>query len=65
MGAASNFKQRDVTRAIKAARAAGMQPHVWIDRQGALHIEQATPLTETPAEALHSNDRNPWDDLLT
>lgn len=65
MGAASSFRQRDVTRAIKAAQAAGMQPHVWIDRQGALHIAPAGPLTEPPSEVLPSNDRNPWDDLLT
>lgn len=65
MGAASSFKQRDVTRAIKAAQAAGMRPHVWIDRQGSMHIEEAGPLTEASADALPSNDRNPWDDLLT
>lgn len=65
MGAARSFKQRDVTRAIKAAQAAGMKPHVWIDRHGALHIEQAGLLTQDAPEAPPSNDRNPWDDLLT
>ena len=65
MGAASSFKQRDVTRAFKAAQAAGVRAHVWIDPQGSLHIQEADALTNPPAEALPSNDRNPWDDLLT
>jgi len=64
MGAPSAFRQRDVTRAIKAARAAGMSPHVWIDRAGVLHIEQSTGLTAPAAEPLPSNDPNPWDALL-
>ncbi|EJL23682.1 hypothetical protein PMI01_04762 [Caulobacter sp. AP07] len=65
MGAASSFKQRDVTRAFRAAHAAGVRAHVWIDHQGSLHIQEAAPLTELAPEALPSNDRNPWDDLLT
>lgn len=64
MGAASNFKQRDVTRAFKAAQAAGVRAHVWIEN-GVIHIKELDPLTEAPPEALPSNDRNPWDDLLT
>lgn len=54
MGAARNFRQNDVTRAIRAAKAAGMRPHVWIDRAGVIHITEAAEvdLTQQPQEAL-------------
>ena len=42
MGAARNFRQNDVTRAIRAAKAAGMRPHVWISRDGVIHITDAS-----------------------
>jgi len=54
MGAVRSFRQNDVTRAIRAAKAAGLRPHVWIGRDGAIHITEATPedLTATPPNAL-------------
>lgn len=53
MGAASAFRQTDVTKAIRAAKAAGMRPHVWIDRRGSIHIVEAgdeADLTPPPLE---------------
>lgn len=35
------FRQEDLTRAIKGAKAAGMRPHVIITRDGAIHIVEA------------------------
>ncbi|MFZ0269899.1 hypothetical protein [Caulobacter sp.] len=54
MGAARNFRQQDVTRAIRAAKAAGLRPHVWIGRDGVIHITEADDqgLTAPPADAL-------------
>lgn len=41
MGSApSRFRQTDVTRAIRAAKAAGIRPHIWIEG-GVIHIEEA------------------------
>jgi hypothetical protein len=53
MGTSSAFRQNDVTRAIRAAKAAGIRPHVWIDRRGSIHIVEAGPeaaLTPPPVE---------------
>jgi len=53
MGAVRAFRQEDLTRAIKGAKAAGMRPHVIIQRDGTIHILEAadTPvLTPPPVE---------------
>lgn len=53
MGSApSRFRQTDVTRAIRAAKAAGIRPHVWIEG-GVIHIAEADAAqveTLTPEE---------------
>jgi hypothetical protein len=63
MGAPSAFRQRDVTRVIQAAKAAGWR-RVQVDpRTGIISIDDAEPvLTPAPAEA--SFEANPWDALL-
>lgn len=48
MGAVRNFRQTDVTRAIRAAKAAGLRPHVWISRDGVIHITEADEADLTP-----------------
>lgn len=53
MGAARAFRQEDLTRAIKGAKAAGMRPHVIIQRDGTIHIVEAGMepiLTPPPVE---------------
>lgn len=62
MGAVSAFRQTDLTRAIKAARAAGMRPHVWIGTDGVIHIVEAgdAALTAAPAPA-PSDEPDEWD----
>ncbi|MCA0357342.1 MAG: hypothetical protein LCH78_10815 [Proteobacteria bacterium] len=46
MRAPSAFRQTDVTRAIRAAKAARMRPHVWIGRDGSIHITEAAEAAE-------------------
>ena len=53
MGAMRAFRQEDLTRAIKGAKAAGMRPHVIIQRDGTIHIVEAGEepvLTPPPVE---------------
>ncbi len=53
MGAMRAFRQEDLTRAIKGAKAAGMRPHVIIQRDGTIHIVEAGDepiLTPLPVE---------------
>lgn len=64
MGSARNFRQNDLTRAIRAAKAAGIQPHVWIDRSGCLHIREDNILTLPSRGAQPADEPNPWDALL-
>ena len=63
MSARQAFRQRDVTRVIQAAKAAGWR-RVQVDpRTGIISIDDAEPvLTSTPAGA--SLEPNPWDALL-
>lgn len=63
MGAASTFRQRDVTRAIRAARAAGLTPHVWIGKDGCIHIApaDAPPLTPEAQQAPSDAAEALWD----
>ncbi len=58
MGAARAFRQEDLTRAIKGAKAAGMRPHVIIQRDGTIHIIEAgeEPVL-TPQSVEESVDR--------
>jgi len=52
------FKQRDLTRAIKGARAAGIDvARVVIDKQGRISIEIARGGSEVATE-------NPWDQAV-
>jgi hypothetical protein len=66
MGHPRTFRQGDVTRAIKAAQAAGLQPHVWISPDGSLHIAAAGPdLTPKPARDSDApTDIDAWDRAL-
>lgn len=66
MGHPSAFRQSDVTRAIRAARAAGMRPHVWIDRNGEIHITEAgeDDLTSAPVAAPSDAAEDLWDAAL-
>ena len=55
----SNFRQTDVTRALKAVRAAGYSAvQVMIDKGGGIKITTAATEGETAA----SIERNEWDD---
>jgi len=67
MGSPSAFRQSDVTRAIRAARAAGMRPHVWIDKDGSIHITEAAEgdLTAAPAAAPSVAAEDLWDAALS
>jgi hypothetical protein len=59
MGARSAFKQNDVTRAIRAAQAAGWRRVLVDTRTGVISIDdQAEP-------ELSDSEPNPWDDLLS
>lgn len=63
MGSPSAFRQRDVTRAIRAAQAAGMTPHVWIGKDGAIHIAplDVSTLTAPAPEASSDAAESQWD----
>jgi hypothetical protein len=50
------FKQRDVTRAIKAAKAAGIEACVKIDKAGNIVI--------IPAKGELTNGATAWDDAI-
>ena len=55
-----NFKQSDVTRALKAVKSAGVKGSVEIGRDGTIKITEAE-------EGAHNNgqaQRNEWDDVL-
>lgn len=67
MGHPSAFRQSDVTRAIRAARAAGMRPHVWIGKDGSIHITEATgaDLTPEPVDAPSGAAEDLWDAALS
>lgn len=55
------FRQADVTRAVKGARAAGFDvKRIEIDRQGRILIASEEPRPEPAAELPH---QNPWDDV--
>jgi hypothetical protein len=61
--APSTFRQQDVTRAVKAVAAAGVDiARVEIDKMGKIVIIT----TVTPAADEDGNgERNPWDEVLT
>lgn len=65
MGAKRNFRQNDLTRAIRAAKAAGIQPHVWIDRSGELHIREDNNLALPTHIEQPIGEPSPWDVLLS
>lgn len=67
MRAPSAFRQTDVTRAIRAAKAAGMRPHVWIGRDGSIHITEAAEADLTTAQAAAPSDapEDLWDAALS
>lgn len=67
MGHPSAFRQTDVTKAIRAAKAAGMRPHVWIGRDGSIHITEAAEgdLTSAPVAALPEPAEDEWDRALS
>ena len=55
---ASTFKQTDVTRALKAARAAGLEvERVEIDKSGKIIVVTGKP-------PVHELAVNPWDEVL-
>lgn len=68
MGAARAFRQEDLTRAIKGAKAAGMRPHVIIQRDGTIHILEAAAepiLTPPPVEeSFDPSDEKACDDAF-
>jgi hypothetical protein len=56
------FRQRDVTRAVRAAQKAGLDvARVEIDKLGKIVI---IARTETSSAAADENGENPWDRLL-
>lgn len=55
--ASCTFRQRDVTAAVKAARAAGVA-RVEVDKAGKIIIIAKT-------EGERTADGNPWDEVLT
>ncbi len=58
MTAQARFKQIDIARAMKAAKAAGYSAvHVRIDRNGNIDI-----MADDKGEAVSTG--NPWDDVL-
>lgn len=58
MGSPSTFRQNDLTRAIRAAKAAGMRPRVIIDRRGVIEIvEDRGDAALTPPPVAESVDR--------
>lgn len=68
MGSPSAFRQSDVTRAIRAARAAGMRPHVWIGKDGSIHITEAVGADDlTPSQGAAPSDASEdlWDAALS
>lgn len=66
MGHPRAFRQTDVTRALRAAQAAGLNPHVWIAKDGSIHVAGAGPdaLTPTPANAPSEGDDTAWDEAF-
>ncbi|UQR67361.1 hypothetical protein LRP30_19770 [Bradyrhizobium sp. C-145] len=55
------FKQSDIVRAVKAARAAGLDPRgVEIDPNGTLRVL----FNGTDAQIKQTNSVNPWDNVL-
>jgi hypothetical protein len=54
---AARFKQSDLTRALRAAVAAGMKPSGYrIDASGEIHV--------TLGDGLPKGTANPWDEVL-
>ena len=55
------FRQRDLTAALKAAKAAGVQVRVKIDKDGTMTV---IPDHATAAEPAKSGNENEWDEAL-
>ena len=63
--APSTFRQGDVTRALRAAVAAGLQVAGFkIDPQGKIEVVVARPTAQDSA-IISDNNKNPWDEVLT
>lgn len=59
----STFRQRDLTRAIKAAIAAGMTvERAWVEVDGRIMLGFSNPNVETEVE--DEADSNSWDKAL-
>lgn len=57
---AARFRQADATRALRAAKAAGLNPSGYkIDPSGAIVVMFANGTTQPPANS------NPWDEELS
>lgn len=61
MGARSAFKQTDVTRAIRAAQAAGWRRVLVDTKTGVISIDDRAASDLEPSDI----GPNPWDDLLS
>jgi hypothetical protein len=63
--APSTFRQQDVTRALRAAVAAGLQVAGFkIDPQGKIEVVVGRPAAQDSA-TISDNNKNPWDEVLT
>lgn len=62
----ATFKATDLTRAVKAARAAGLEVNrVEITKDGRIVLLQAPIADDVPgASAIDSIQRNEWDDYI-
>jgi hypothetical protein len=61
------FRQQDVTRAVKAVVAAGVEvARVEVGKDGKIVIVVGKPVCESSGAGLHGNGNrgNPWDEVL-
>jgi hypothetical protein len=59
----TTFRQRDVTAAVRAARAAGIEvARVEVDRSGKITVIAGQPSAE--GQITNSDQHNEWDDWL-
>jgi hypothetical protein len=60
----STFRQRDISRVFKAARAAGITARVDIAKDGTISIFQLTPQEVAEAPKPPAAEANEWDRAL-